>query len=310
MVIGTNYYPSVFSVGKVWPANFSIEVPKFATSDKNGSISFVPRLTSVPEALPKTVLLGYSTAAELRSAVPLAAYDFTLVSPYFIRIEVSFTVSGNPAALEFGATSYSKAKYAGSGTDIYGTKQVAVEAAQYNGFNKVTIDFEPDADNFLGEVWITKIISGADRATLVINKVEFIYPASGGGGGGGADAAPLYPTPLPSPKPVVTPAERRLLSDVTGGPPRARSIQREYAASETLAWRFSPGEAAIFDSFWRDDLLRGGAWFVADWLHPSGLPRYYRFASEPRWALLPGGCWQVTATVTAGRAAATALPGA
>ena len=49
--------------------------------------------------------------------------------------------------------------------------------------------------------------------------------------------AVVFPITLPGPSvSVVTPAERRLLSDVTGGPQQARGVQRDYLATQRVEW--------------------------------------------------------------------------
>ena len=47
----------------------------------------------------------------------------------------------------------------------------------------------------------------------------------------------VYPATLPGPSvSMVTPAERRLLSDLTGGPQQARGLQRDYLATQRVEW--------------------------------------------------------------------------
>lgn len=112
-------------------------------------------------------------------------------------------------------------------------------------------------------------------------------------------AQSAYPATLPPPSlAIVTPAERRLLSDLGGGPQQARGVQRSYVATQRVEFVFSAAEAAIFDAWWKTDLDFGGAWFMAAWPAPQGFANSARrFIGVPQWRYLPGGSWRVTAQV-------------
>lgn len=109
-----------------------------------------------------------------------------------------------------------------------------------------------------------------------------------------------YPTTLPNPSvSSVAPAERRLLSDVTGGPQQARGVQRDYLGTQGVEWSLlSATDAASLDLWWRTTLTYGGAWFASTWPAPQGwVSAVRRIVGAPQWAHLPGGFWKVTATV-------------
>lgn len=109
--------------------------------------------------------------------------------------------------------------------------------------------------------------------------------------------ASVFPATLPGPSvATVTPADRRLLSDVPG-PQNARGIQRDYLAVQHLEWNLLDSAAALmFQSWWRTSLIFGAAWFAATWPLPLGWQSATRrFLGTPRWQHLPGGFWRVSA---------------
>ena len=113
-------------------------------------------------------------------------------------------------------------------------------------------------------------------------------------------AAAVYPATLPGPSvSAVAPAERRLLSDLTGGPQQARGLQRDYLATQHVEWAvLSVSEAAAFDDWWKNTLTYGGAWFASTWPAPQGwISIGRRFIGAPQWTHLPGGFWKVSAQV-------------
>jgi hypothetical protein len=112
--------------------------------------------------------------------------------------------------------------------------------------------------------------------------------------------AVIYPTTLPGPSlSVVTPSERRLLSDVTGGPQQARGLQRDYLGIQEVEWSLlSATDAAAFDTWWKKVITYGGAWFASTWPAPQGWTSVVRrFIGSPIWTHLPGGFWSVRARV-------------
>lgn len=196
MVIALSYYASVYSVPNVWPTNYSLTVPNFGVNGKNGSVAFVPRSFTTPTTLGVDTISLYTENNELQSGVPLSNYDFTLAPPYFIKIEVSFTTS-EATNLIIQALSYSKTKYNTTASDVSGTKDVGI-SGPYTGFNVVTLDFEPDSDNFLGYIYIRKFVQPDDSKTLVINKIRFIYPTiTLDSTYGGGDSPPTYNAACP-----------------------------------------------------------------------------------------------------------------
>ena len=69
-------------------------------------------------------------------------------------------------------------------------------------------------------------------------------------------SALTYPSTLPGPSvSAVTPAERRLLSDVR--PQQVRGLQRDYLATQRVEWDIlTAAEAAEFDAWWNDTLIQ------------------------------------------------------
>lgn len=108
----------------------------------------------------------------------------------------------------------------------------------------------------------------------------------------------VFPDTLPGPSMSrVVPGERRIPSDLSGGPQQFRGIQRDYSAVHEVEWSLlSPAEAAIFDDWWRLTLVKGGLWFSSTWPAPQGYGNLVRrFSEAPAWTLLEGGYWKVGA---------------
>lgn len=109
-----------------------------------------------------------------------------------------------------------------------------------------------------------------------------------------------YPAALPSPSlSAVTPTERRLSSDVTGGPQQFRGLQRDYLAEQRVEWdSLSPTQATALDVWWSAAILGGGSWFACAWPAPQGwvgLTR--RFLGAIQWQHIAGGFWRASARV-------------
>lgn len=122
----------------------------------------------------------------------------------------------------------------------------------------------------------------------------------------------VFPATVPGPSQVTTvPAERRLLSDLAGGTPQARGLQRDYLGMQTLEWSLlDPVAAAAFDDWYTNTTFGGGVRFAATWPAPQGWVSLVRkFVGTPRWTHLAGGFWRVTAQVQVhGRNLAPAFP--
>ena len=117
---------------------------------------------------------------------------------------------------------------------------------------------------------------------------------------------PAYPAPTPSTYPktlpnpsvsVVTPGERRLPSDLSGGPEQVRGIERDYKAMQDLEWgALDATQAAALNTWWTDTLTQGGAWFASTWPSPQGWVQVTRrFQGALQWTYIPGGFWRVSA---------------
>lgn len=106
-----------------------------------------------------------------------------------------------------------------------------------------------------------------------------------------------YPATLPVPQTeLVTPFNRAQYSD-PDRPREARALSLDRLSLVRATWPpLSPTQAAVFQSFWREDLLDGGAWFNAEWPLPQGVvPSVFRFIQQPRWRFVPGGRWRIEA---------------
>lgn len=111
-----------------------------------------------------------------------------------------------------------------------------------------------------------------------------------------------YPEGLPAPSVgEVKPTERRTISSV-GQIRNTRTIQRDRHGTRTVAFTFTPAQAAIFREWWVEWLQLGGGWFSANWPLPwSRGPNVFRFTDPPQWNLIGGrldgqGYWQVKGT--------------
>lgn len=120
----------------------------------------------------------------------------------------------------------------------------------------------------------------------------------------------VYPSslPVPSAAPVQS-VDRRVLGG-DQGPFEARTVQRDRLAVQSVTFPpFTRDQAEVFDAWWRDTLVRGGAWFAASWPLPQGSePVARRFIGPPTWRL-DSGYWRVSATMEVrGRGLDPALP--
>ncbi|MGC4075467.1 MAG: hypothetical protein QM702_00215 [Rubrivivax sp.] len=109
----------------------------------------------------------------------------------------------------------------------------------------------------------------------------------------------VFPSTLPGPSRVsLAASERRLTSDLDGGPQSARGIQRDYLALETVEWNLLDATAAAgLQSFWDSFLAAGALWFRSTWASPLGFVAFdRRFVEPPKWTHLAGGFWSVSAT--------------
>lgn len=106
-----------------------------------------------------------------------------------------------------------------------------------------------------------------------------------------------YPSALPAPqRATVAPVDRRALG-TSDKPREARALARDRLARVTVTFPPMRAEAfAAFRAWWRDDLVLGSKWFVADWPNMQGAAtKVYRFTAPPRWSFVPGGLWSITA---------------
>lgn len=116
-----------------------------------------------------------------------------------------------------------------------------------------------------------------------------------------------YPTSLPRPDepPVISPHERRLVhDDGNSGRRFFRKFSLEYIAREQVLITMTQGQAAVFRNWWEVDLVRGGAWFTANWpsMHSSYGVLRRRFVRPPQWTNLGGGAWRVSCDLWIGDA--------
>lgn len=111
---------------------------------------------------------------------------------------------------------------------------------------------------------------------------------------GGLMAYPTYPVALPCPQSgPLRSIERRDLTEVSG-PRAAAPYQRAGQAQQGLTFRIRFDLAPAWLAWWSETLEQGGAWFIADWPHPTGQAVPRRFISPPSWSLVAGWGWDVT----------------
>lgn len=111
-------------------------------------------------------------------------------------------------------------------------------------------------------------------------------------------ATPIdYPQSLPVPQTsVVSPAEMRQLSNERT-PYEARALSNEQREFERVTFpAMNAVQAAVFQEWWKDDLIYGGAWFNAKWPLPRGFFEAQRkFVGAPRWQAVGRGYWKISA---------------
>jgi hypothetical protein len=108
----------------------------------------------------------------------------------------------------------------------------------------------------------------------------------------------IYPVELPTPQASqVTAAERRVLEDRDNPQGDARPKQRDRREFERLTWPpLDQQQAGVLRAWWKTDLLKGGAWFLATWPLPRGQVAAVRKFSQPlQWEWMAGGFWRVSA---------------
>lgn len=105
-----------------------------------------------------------------------------------------------------------------------------------------------------------------------------------------------YPASLPGPTNApIQSTDRRALSP---RPWEARETSRERLATEDIRFVYSSEQMATFRSWWRDELVYGGGWWVATWPVPQGLvERQRQFVGPYKRTYLGNGFWEVTGTV-------------
>ena len=109
-----------------------------------------------------------------------------------------------------------------------------------------------------------------------------------------------YPDELPCPQvdTTLTPRERRYISDVSEVK-KMRTFQRGFQAKrEHVSFVFSETQAEVFQRWYQESIIEGGAWFYADWplLHTEK-DVCHRFVTRPVWKFLARGFFHVTATI-------------
>lgn len=106
-----------------------------------------------------------------------------------------------------------------------------------------------------------------------------------------------YPSTLPRPQVSnIAPVERRQLSSAER-PRDARALQRDRLQRERVNFpAFNAEQFAAFRDWWRNDLVYGASWFVADWPTPSGATTTVRrFVSAPSWTFISKGWFKISA---------------
>jgi hypothetical protein len=106
-----------------------------------------------------------------------------------------------------------------------------------------------------------------------------------------------YPATLPRPTRASHASKDRASASDLPGLLAAVSRERDYCGTMDVAFFFTAEQAAIFYTFWRDTLYRGGAWFNANWpaLRPGTL--VCQFLVEPVFSHVYMGAFKVTGKV-------------
>lgn len=72
------------------------------------------------------------------------------------------------------------------------------------------------------------------------------------------------------------------------------AMQRDRGGLQSLEFFFTFQQAAIFRTWWNNDLIMGASWFQADWPIPQGQASgVRRFINQPRWAFMASKGWRV-----------------
>ena len=101
-----------------------------------------------------------------------------------------------------------------------------------------------------------------------------------------------YPSDLPCPQADtdLVPRERRYISDISDVR-NMRMFQQEFQATRNrINFIFTEEEAREFREWYKNDILYGGAWFLADWPtldKDKNVP--HRFVGHPKYEWLYGG---------------------
>ena len=107
-----------------------------------------------------------------------------------------------------------------------------------------------------------------------------------------------YPPTLPNPTLATTTAIDRRLQHQLTGPYSYRRSQTSRHSLQKLEFVFTSVEAAVFEDWVENTLIKGGTWFRSNWPHPAGGVARRRFItrpSYPEYQLFEGGGWKVQA---------------
>jgi hypothetical protein len=106
-----------------------------------------------------------------------------------------------------------------------------------------------------------------------------------------------YPSTLPNPTRVLHSPKRRVSESDLLGPASYSRREADYAGTMDVEFFLNDTQAALFYSWWKDDLVYGGCWFNCSWpaMRPGSL--VCQFKTEPVLAHVYNGAYRVSATV-------------
>lgn len=107
-------------------------------------------------------------------------------------------------------------------------------------------------------------------------------------------AYPTYPADLPCPTQAPLRAEERRDLTSLPGPRDSKAFQRAGQHQQRLTFRLTFAKAVAWAAWWGDELIKGGAWFMAHWPHPTGQAVPRRFLGAPEWSAIKGVGWEVS----------------
>lgn len=118
-----------------------------------------------------------------------------------------------------------------------------------------------------------------------------------------------YPAGLPLPSRSVQTPKDRVSRTGTLGPDSYATRERDYAGTIDFEIFMNATQLAIFHSWWKTDLLEGGAWFNANWPALRAGPIVAQFQGSLSFRHVYYGAWRVSGKVQIRGASQAVIPG-